>query len=141
MIRVFFDSSVIISAIISKTGGSRRLMELTKENKLTGVISQGILEEVISKTIKIRAGEREIISFVKDNGLLIREKVKETETEEFIGLVTDPKDLHVLAAAKLTKCQYLVTLDKKHLLQANTKKQFKPLQIVSPKEFLENYAR
>lgn len=115
-------------------------MELTKENKLTGVISQGILEEVISKSAKIKAEEREIINFVKDNGLLIREKVKEVETEEFRGLVSDPKDLHVLAAAKLTKCQYLVTLDKKHLLRTNIKKQFKPLQIISPKEFLENYA-
>ncbi len=135
--RVFFDSSVIISAIISATGGSRKLIELTKEGKLTGIISQGILEEVLSKKNKINSTEKEIINFVKNNDLLVREKITESEAIKYEDFLTDPKDTHVIAGAKLTKCKYLVTLDKKHLLQPNVRKKFKPLQIVSPKEFLE----
>ena len=49
----------------------------------------------------------------------------------------DVEDAHLVAGANLTKCLYLVTLDKKHLLTENIRQKFLPLRIVSPKELLE----
>ncbi|MBI5123209.1 hypothetical protein HZA75_05110, partial [Candidatus Roizmanbacteria bacterium] len=37
---VFFNASVIIAGFISPTGGSAKLLQWTKENKITGVISE-----------------------------------------------------------------------------------------------------
>ena len=49
----------------------------------------------------------------------------------------DDEDAHLIAGANLTRCSYLVSLDKKHVLKLDIKKNFLPLRIVSPKELLE----
>ena len=56
--------------------------------------------------------------------------------EPYQGLV-DVEDAHLIAGANLTKCGYLVTLDKKHLLRPDIQKKFLSLKIVSPGELLE----
>lgn len=117
MLKVFIDSSVLIAALLSNSGGSAVILRQGRDKKITMIISDNVVGEVVEKLAKIKKSKEEL--------------------REYLDLVSDPKDAHILAGAKLSHCDILVTLDKKHLLNLEIKNKFKPLKIVSPKEFLE----
>lgn len=136
--RVFFDASVVIAALLSPTGGSAKVFKLVKLGLIKGITSQTVIEEILEedKPSKIKKSKEDIENFIAKSGLIIRKLVTVDEIEPYQNLI-DPDDAHLIAGANLTKCQYLVTLDKKHLLRPDIQKKFLPLRIVSPKELLE----
>ncbi len=134
--RVFFDASVIIAAILSQTGGSSLLLKYVKVGKISGITSQTVVDEVLNKSIKLNKTKETLESFISQCGLVVRNKITSEDISPYLGLVDD-EDAHVIAGAKLTKCSHLVTLDKKDLLNAQVKNNFSPLKIVSPKDLLE----
>lgn len=136
--RVYFDASVIIAALLSPTGGSSQLFKFFKKGIIAGICSQTVLAEVLEedKPGKIKKSKDEIEQFIAKSGLMIRKSVTQEEIEPYKNLI-DVKDAHLIAGAKLTKCEYLVSLDKKHLLRLDIQERFIPLKIVSPKELLE----
>lgn len=91
----------------------------------------------MEKLKKINKSKNELTDFILQHNFFVRQKVSKEESEKYLDFVSDPKDAHILAGAKLSGCGYLVTLDKKHLLNSVIKKRFKPLKIISPKEMLE----
>ena len=136
--RVFFDASVIIAALLSPNGGSSQLLKYIKFGKITGIVSQTVIEEIIEedKFRKIKKSRREIEQFILDSRLIVRKPISADEIEPYQGLV-DIEDAHLIAGANLTRCRHLVTLDKKHLLRPDIQEKFLPLKIVSPGELLE----
>lgn len=141
MPRVFVDSSVLIAALLSDSGGSAVILRQGRDKKITIIISENVVGEVIEKLEKINKSKEELTSFILQHNFFVRQKVSKRESEKYLDLVSDPKDAHVLAGAKLSGCGYLVTLDKKHLLNLVIKKRFKPLKIMSPKGMLEEIIR
>lgn len=136
MVKIYFDASVIIAAILSKTGGSAKLLQFARLGVIAAVTSQTAAEEVEGHALKIDKTLTEIRQFIKDNKIVVREKISKTEEEPYLGLVEED-DIHIVVGAKSTKCDFLITLDKKHLLKKEVKKLLKPLKVVSPKEYLE----
>lgn len=136
MIKVYFDASVIISALLSSTGGSAKLIRFVKLGAIVDITSQTILDEIENRSAKINKSIYEIRQFIKNNSLIVRKRITPAENSAYEDKV-DINDAHVVAGANLTKCTYLVTLDKKHLLTTDVQKKFLPLRIVSPKELLE----
>lgn len=134
--RVFIDASVIIAGLLSPKGGSSLLFQYIKQGIIVGVTSQTTIDEVVEHTDKIKKGEKEIAEFIVQHNLVVRKRIEKEAIKPYLDLV-DNEDTHLIAGAILTKCDYLVTLDKKHLLRSDIKKKFLPLQIVSPKEVLE----
>ncbi len=136
--KVYFDASVIIAALLSPTGGSFLLLKYVKAGKIVGISSQTAIDEIIEedKLHKFGRTRRDIEQFIQDSKLLIHEHITQDEIEEYLGLI-DAEDAHLVAGANLTHCEYLVSLDKKHLLRDAIQKKFLPLRIVSPKELLE----
>lgn len=136
--RVFFDASIIIAALLSPGGGSARLFKFIKAGIIIGLTSQTVIEEILEedKPKKIKRTKGEIGQFIAESGLIVREAITLREIEPYQNRV-DVEDAHLIAGAKLTKCSYLVTLDKKHLLRTDIQKEFLPLRIVSPRELLE----
>lgn len=126
MIKVYLDASVIIPALLSSSGGSFKIVQFIKLGVFVGITSQTVIEEVENNSGKIHRSSKEIRQFIYDNKILVREKIALAETVAYKGVVEE-KDVHVYAGAKLTKCDYLVTLDKKLA---------KPLKIVRPQELL-----
>lgn len=59
---------------------------------------------------------------------------EESEILKYQG-ITDAKDIHIIAATFKSRAEYLVTLDKKHLLKLEGE-DF-PFKIVTPGEFLK----
>lgn len=135
MIKVFFDASVIIAALLSPNGGSAKLLQLAKKGMLIAITSQTVVAEVLKHQQKIKKTKKEIEEFLTQNPFLIRQKIKQSETEKYQNLI-DVNDCHLIAGANLTKSQCLVTLDKKHLLTKTAQSNVKPLKMVSPKELI-----
>lgn len=136
--RVFFDASVIIAALLSPTGGSSLLIKYLKKGKIIGVTSQTVVEEVLEedKYYKLKKSRKEIENFVAQSGLIVCENITAEEVVPYLSKV-DVEDAHLLAGANLTRCTYLVSLDKKHIVRPDLQKRFLPLRIVFPKELLE----
>ena len=135
--RIFFDASVLFSAIYSSVGASRVLAQLVLEGKVIGVITETVVEELVRNMEKIRGVDtQDVYEFVAGYGFVIRSRIVCAEIEPFVGLVEE-KDAHVVAGAILTECDYLVTLDKKHLDNSLTKKRVLDVVIVSPGKMLE----
>lgn len=136
--RVFFDASVLIAALLSKSGGSSQLFKYLQLGTITGITSQTVIEEILEedKFTKIKKSKIEIEQFIADSKLMVRKPITAEEIKPYQDLI-DIEDAHLVAGANLTKCQYLVTLDKKHVLRQDIRKKFVPLKIVSPGELLE----
>ncbi len=134
MIKVFFDASVLFSAIYSSTGASAKLAELTKKKAIVGFTSQTVIEELKQNVKKLPGNKRKIDHFIIQNNFIVREKILDSETKSFDFV--ERKDAHVVAGASLTKSNYLVTLDKKHLNNPKLKRKIKKFKIISPKEML-----
>src|SRR5574340_412222 len=115
--RVFFDASVIIAALLSPTGGSALLLKYVKAGKILGIISQTVVNEILEedKIEKFKKSREEIEDFIAKSELVVREEITLEEIREYQNRV-DIEDAHLIAGAKLTECAYLVSLDKKHLV-------------------------
>lgn len=133
MVKVYFDASVIVSALISSTGGSAKLLGMVKERIITGITSQTVIDEVLEHTEKIKLSPRTIQTYITNSAILVRKKITQKDIDPYKNIV-DAEDAHVLAGAHMTNCKYLVTLDKKHLLILQGK--IKRIKIVNPKKLL-----
>lgn len=65
----------------------------------------------------------------------MRKSVTVSEIEPYHETI-ERKDAHVIAGAILTKCDYLVTFDKKHINNKRVRTKIKEVKILSPKELL-----
>lgn len=136
--RVFFDASVIIAALLSSTGGSSLLFTYIKSGEIVGVTTQTVIEEILEedKRPKLKKSKEQIEAFVAKSGLLIREAITPDENMPYENQI-DCEDAHLIAGAKLMRCTHLVSLDKKHVVRTDVQERFLPLKIVSPKELIE----
>lgn len=135
MFKVFFDASVIFSACQSPSGGSRRLVDFVRYGHILGITSQTVIEEVERNASKFSVFS-DLASLINDNNFFVRSKITLLEIKPYQNLI-EPKDAHVVAGAVLTECDYLVTLDKKHLDNTSVKNSITQTKIVSPKDLLE----
>lgn len=122
---VLFNASVIISAIYSSKGGSAKLLQWVRKRKIIGIISELIFNEV----------RKHVVSPIIERVFMISSSPLEETINVYKKIVTDQGDGHILASAKELEVNYLVTLDKKHLLSIKNK--IKDFKIVSPKELIE----
>lgn len=135
--RVFFDASVIIAALLSPSGGSSELLKYIRLGKIVGITTQTVIEEILEedKFQRIKKSQKEIEHFIARSRLIVRKPITTDDIEPYQGLV-DIEDAHLIAGANLTRCRHLVTLDKKHLLRPDIQKKFLPLKIISPGQLL-----
>lgn len=132
---VLFNASVVLAGLKSPFGGSAKLLSWCKNKKIQGLISEVILDEIVRNTSRIGLS-REVI---KDLGSLFDIKIapQKENVDFFRGIVSDFGDAHVLASCREENADFLVTLDKKHLLVLKNK--VKAFKIISPGELIEMY--
>lgn len=136
MAKVFLDASVIIAGINSSTGASNFILKLSKDKKIRSFVSEMVIQEVI-RNLKKKLPERVLIEFFKYLSEGNFKKIEFEEESEILKYqdITDAKDVHIIAATFKSKADYLITLDKKHLLKLKSKNF--PYKIVTPGEFLK----
>ncbi len=132
--KVFFNASVILAGLKSPTGGSGKLLHWCRNQKINGVISEIVADEVARHADKIGFKSTHIRLAIKTIFNQITEAPKEKNVAKFSKIVIDPGDAHILASCYEIKPDFLVTLDKKHLLILQ--KKIKWMKIVSPGAFV-----
>lgn len=135
--KVFLDSNVLFSAILSPGGAPRKILLLSAKEVIHTVISQQVVEEVK------RNLARKYPEFLDLFPLLIEEaqvEVVEDPDQEAIRRVLDylpyPPDAVLLAAAQESQVDYFVTGDKGHFLSKPELEGRVGFPILSPRDFL-----
>ena len=132
MIRILFDTNVVISAMIFASSMPRRAIELALI-KGTILISAALSEEMNRVIVQDRfdryVSRRQREGFLE---LLIRES-EHIEITESIQVCRDPKDDRVLELAVCGNAAYIVTGDA-DLLVLNP---FRGIGVLRPADFLE----
>ena len=115
--RLFFDSSALISGVLSQGGAACALMLFSEQGRLYLFISEHVIEEC-EKTLA-RKAPKALTAFrntLKDVKPKILSTPTSKEVQACIYMISDPRDAPILAAAIKAKVDFLVTHDRKHFL-------------------------
>lgn len=137
--KVFFNASVVLAGLKSPSGGSAKLLTWSRTKKIDGSISEIVLDEVIRNSHKIGFEEKRTKLWLKSIFGHIHQAPKIETIKKYEKVVIDEGDAHVLASCHELKANFLVTLDKKHLLIL--KKKIEWLKIVTPGSLIEILSR
>jgi uncharacterized protein len=134
MKKVFFNASVVLAGLRSPAGGSAKILSWVKKGKVEGYISEVVLDEVLKHAIKVGLTERLVMKRLKTMSMKTS-LAPERLGRKYSRMVKDLGDVHLFESAEFLKVDYLVSLDKKHVLSlADIIKKF---EIVSPGELIE----
>ena len=133
MKRLFIDSSVLFSAAYSPRGNARNIILMAARRELTAVISKLVIDETNRNMIEKAPEKAHLLETIIDN--IPFEITRPTKREVLAAAKhAELKDAPIIAAAKKTKVDFLVTLDKKHLLGKPELVDYIDAEIVTPKE-------
>jgi putative PIN family toxin of toxin-antitoxin system len=138
--RVFLDSNVIFSGIYSSKGAPTVILERFIEGRLMVVVSQQVMDEVI-RTIKekLPEGLPALRKLLVNAPPEIRKDPTPEEIKRWSELL-DIGDAAILAAAVVAQPNYFITGDK-HFIENPEIAEKAGLQIVTPAQFIEGWAR
>ncbi|MFH1281086.1 MAG: PIN domain-containing protein [Candidatus Beckwithbacteria bacterium] len=120
--KIFLDSDVIISALISKKGAASWLINETKVKK---IISNTVLVEVTSRLNEL----------IKKNKIKII-KINKSDVKESEQYVNDKNDAHVLAGAVKAEVTFLLSYNLKDY-KLETIKRNLDIIIYRPAQYLQ----
>ena len=134
MLKVVIDTSVFIAGLLTNDEKSSSLQVLSNwlNDRFMLVMSPQILEELIFVLAR-RGFSQDDIDDLVDNIGETALNIPGIYEGTFLDDI-DPKDNMFLAAAYEAKADYLVSLDKKHILPI---KYYHGTQILQPKSFLD----
>ena len=115
MIRVFVDASVLFSACYSASGASRELVRLAVQGQVTLVISDVVLEEARPN---LNGKAPQALPFLDQLLSLVPFETVTPGKQEVLDACayTELKDAPIVAAAIKAHADYLVSLDRAHLV-------------------------
>ena len=133
MIRVFLDSSVLFSAAYSSRGHSRELLIMATREEITLVISHFVLAETKRNLSEISPEHTHFLDSIFET--ITFEFVRPSKQEIIVAAEhVVLKDAPIIAAARKAEIDFIVTLDKKHLLGKPEIADYLGAEILTPKE-------
>ena len=108
---------------------------LPKRKKLKLLTNPSVIQEAVEHLDKLKIDPIKLERLLSQNIVVLKASPSRSFQEKFSKVVKDPDDVHVVAGASLSGANFLVTLDKKHILTPPVRKLLNPMQVVSPKEF------
>lgn len=131
-IKVFLDSDVFISALLSHKGASFEILNNVSINKIiTKTIQQEVTE--VAKRIDISLSNVNIFQKIKICSIKLD---KARVVRSYLSYVLDVEDSHVIAGAHTARTQFLLTHNTKHYRQELIKKDLKIITM-KPGNFLQ----
>ena len=129
--RVFIDSDVIISSLLSSKGAAFKLLH---EKDIIPIVSTASLKElrVVCKRLHIANDALETLIQKKCTVIPLQIKTQ----NRYKKYVLDPNDLHVVAGATSAKALFLISYNLKHFRVENIKNDLKIL-CMTPALFLQ----
>ncbi len=138
---VFLDASVLVAASRSHSGGSALALEVCRGSRFRAAVTARVLLEA-RVNIAEKFGEEELVRFYQQLAAVEPEVVPPPPAERIAQCIplTTEKDAHVLAAALEFGADYLLTLDRRHLLTPAVQSAGLPVKVMTPGEFLRHLA-
>lgn len=135
MIHAFLDASVLFAAAYSETGASREIIRRATRGEVRLVATRLVFEEA-ERNLQEKAPEH-ASELERFQGAVEFEMVRPTRREvEEAREYTVTKDAPIVAAAKRAQVDYLVSLDRRHLVDVPEVAKRSGLKIVLPEEAL-----
>ena len=139
---LFFDASVLVAGAHSENGGSALLLETCKIGGFTAQTTSLVVLEALhalERGFPERSQDR-FRRYVAEIDWRLLPVPREEELQKYASYV-DPKDLHVLAAAVEGGSEFLLTLDRRHILAAApmVERAQLPIRILKPGDFIQHY--
>ncbi len=134
-IKVFLDSDVIVSAILSSKGASFEILQNTHIKKVISEVIRAEVTEVMER-LKISSGESMLQGIT-----IMKHTVKKTRIAQmYIPYVLDEEDSHVVAGAHRSTARFLLTHNVKHYHVEKIKQDFNVITM-KPGVFLQYLRR
>jgi predicted nucleic acid-binding protein len=136
MMRLFVDANVFFTAALSATGASREIIRLGTLGTIILIVSELVLEEAERNLAAKRPDALPLLQLFL---AIVPFEIVEPTKQEVLAAAnyTVLKDAPVVAAAMRANVDFLVTLDRKHLVGVPEVAQESGLRIVLPEELLE----
>lgn len=131
---VVFDTSVLLSGLASPKGGSAKLLSFCRGGRMHGVVSKPIIHEALTNAERLRLTPDEVARRIKKYFRRILPAPDPSLAASLEGTLSDSDDIHLLASSKEAHADYLVTLDRRHLLRKASL--IKHVAIVAPKQLI-----
>ena len=141
MIRFFVDTSVLFAAVYSPSGGAGRLVTDAINKDIELVISEDIAAELKEAFAEDYPRLVPAVEVFLTATPFVYVTFTQTQRDEASEVVIDPDDAHVVAGAKLSGAQALVTLDKKHLLDKPKVAEFVGMAVITPGQAIALYRK
>ena len=139
IVRVFLDSNVILSGLLSEKGAPRTILDLLTL-KLPFLVGSTGRYNLIEIERNLKKKMPEILSVYKRYlpklNLKIIHLPRQEELREFSGKIAN-KDIPVLVSAIQSKADFLVTGDKQHFGKMKDLDKY-PFHVVTPSEFIDS---
>ena len=137
--RLFLDSSVVIAALLSTSGGSFRIFKESNAGNIETHINRYVLAEVTGvvarKHPSLSEGIPELLSWANMN---VHKNAPSAKVGKLCMAINE-KDAPVLAGALAAKASFLVTLDQKDFFTEKLVKASLPIAIVTPRMYFQEY--
>lgn len=134
--KIFIDACCFFAAFRSSSGGSALILDFARKNKLQLFTNEVVVDEACRNLSKKESIEKahQFLQFLRE--IPVKILPPPTSAEKRIWeKATHIKDAHILASAIQLQVDYVISLDKKHLLIPKLQKVF-PIPIKNPKDFL-----
>lgn len=136
---VFLDTSVLFAAIHSATGGARTILKLGEAGLVTLWVSPWVLREIDAVLRRKAPQNQPYVALLLDQARVQVSVEASTQIlEQALAIVAYPGDAQVLAEALTINVDYLVSLDRKHLV-GNPHVMHLPFLVGTPADFLAWY--
>ncbi len=138
-VKVFLDTSVLFSAVLSSTGGARKLFLLGEAGLLDLVVGPNVLREADEVVRRKAPASLPLLAQLLEIG-----KVHSTsaptpkQIESARKMVAYIPDAHVLAEAIRSEADWFVTHDKEHFLKAKAALNLS-FEVGTPGDLLQKY--
>ncbi len=139
---LFFDASVLVAGAYSQDGGSAFLLEACELGAFTAQSTVLVILEALH-TLESSFSRRYLDRFrhhLTGIDWKILPVPPADELQKYASFI-HPKDLHVLASALEGRSEFLLTLDRRHILAATEVVQEAklPIHILRPGDFIQQY--
>ena len=135
LLSAFLDSSVILSGLASPTGGSGKLLEAGKLKKVRLIANPYVVQEASYHLDKLKLELDDLENLLSNHVVHLMSDPSKQIIQKFEKITPDSNDAPIIAGSLLSRVDYLISLDKKHILIPRVKRALKPIKVVSPKEF------
>lgn len=135
--KIFLDTSVVFAAVLSPTGGARKLFQLGETGLLKLLIGRHVLWECDQMIRRKAPGSLSLLARLLDAGLVETSPAPTMDQIEIArSLVEYRPDAYVLAEAMASKPDWFVTHDREHFLKEHKKLNL-DFQIGTPGDLLQ----